>query len=355
MKILHMADCHLDSAMETSLPSSVAASRRKELLLTFKDIIKAAENGGVRLVLIAGDLFDTATPSRSLLTQVLAEFSAYPSIDFILIEGNHDADALKGRELPKNVFLVKAGESRAFHYGDVSVYALGYGVTEENILAFPMLTHEKNILLMHGTVGIPHPDHPEMISRTALEKCPTDYLALGHYHSHRAEKIGARCTACYAGIPEGRGFDETGICGVVLLETDTMHCEFIPSARRTLHNIRADISSAQNQHDIENIVHSHINDLPAKDMVRLTLCGHFRESVQKDMGLLKAMLDSRFYFYRLKDESRLALSPEDYKNDLSLRGEFVRRVFSANLSDEDRNRILAYGLRALYGEEIEED
>ena len=102
-------------------------------------------------------------------------------------------------------------------------------------------------------------------------------------------------------------------------------------------------------------MHESIADIPEKDMVRLTLCGHYHESLQKDIGQLKAMLSDRFYFSRLKDESSPALCPEDYKNDISLRGEFVRRVFAADLSEEDRGRVLSYGLRALYGEAIEED
>ena len=86
-----------------------------------------------------------------------------------------------------------------------------------------------------------------------------------------------------------------------------------------------------------------------KDMVHLTLTGHYTERLDKDLSHVETML-SRFYFYRLKDESLLALCPEDYKNDISLRGEFVRHVFAAELSEEDRARILDYGLRALAGE-----
>ena len=88
-------------------------------------------------------------------------------------------------------------------------------------------------------------------------------------------------------------------------------------------------------------------------MVHITLVGHYRDTLEKNVGQIKTMLSSKFYFSKVKDESVLAICPEDYKNDISLRGEFVRAVFAKDLSDEDRSRILSYGLRALSGEDPE--
>ena len=73
----------------------------------------------------------------------------------------------------------------------------------------------------------------------------------------------------------------------------------------------------------------------------------------KDLGRIKSMLSSSFYFAKVKDESVLAICPEDYKDDISLRGEFVRAVFALELSEEDRSRVLTYGLRALAMEDPE--
>ncbi len=342
-----MADCHLDAAMETSLSAAVAKTRRQELLLTFKDILLAAANGGARLVLIAGDLFDTPAPQKSTVSHVLGEIAAHPDMDFVLIEGNHDGGALDAIPLPENLHLVKAKETACLPFGEVTVYAAGYGVSPEALTAFDPKEEEKSILLAHGTIGTD--TNEETLPRAVLEAKCFDYIALGHYHSHRAERIGARTTACYAGIPEGRGFDETGICGVVLLDSDTMRAELVPSARRTLHRLTVDISGASDAHEVANAVYGAISELPDKDMVHLTLCGHYSEQLEKDIAHLDAML-SRFYFHRLKDESLLALRPEDYKNDFSLRGEFVRRVYAEDLSEEDRARVLHFGLRALAGE-----
>ncbi len=353
MKILHMADCHLDSAMETHLPAAAARKRRSELLLTFRDTVDGAVRHGVSLVIIAGDLFDTKTPQRATLSYVLSTLESHPELFFIIVEGNHDEGAFSDVPLPPNVLLVKARELAEKHFDGVSIYAAGYGIDGETLSSLKMNEAERNVLAAHGTVGYESEEREEIISRARIEALPIDYLALGHYHSHRAEKIGTRTTACYAGVPEGRGFDEAGICGVILFDTDKNEARFLPTAKRTLHRIAVDITACKTQRDIENAVYIHTSELPEEDMVHVTLTGHYRDTLEKDAGQIKAMLSSKFYFSKVKDESVLAIYPEDYKNDISLRGEFVRAVFAKEFSEEERSRILSYGLRALSGEDPE--
>jgi hypothetical protein len=48
----------------------------------------------------------------------------------------------------------------------------------------------------------------------------------------------------------------------------------------------------------------------------------------------------------------LEIRPEDYSHDISLKGEFVRRVMASDLSVEEKEEILACGIRALSGEEL---
>src|SRR5690606_25525406 len=44
-----------------------------------------------------------------------------------------------------------------------------------------------------------------------------DYLALGHIHSLKEERLDHRGVYCYSGCFEGRGFDECGEKGFVLI------------------------------------------------------------------------------------------------------------------------------------------
>ena len=80
--------------------------------------------------------------------------------------------------------------------------------------------------------------------------------------------------------------------------------------------------------------------------------GFFRRSFDSFLSRsLGNFLDGRFFFAKVKDSVRLRLRADRYRNDVSLRGEFVRRVYGdTTLSDEDKERVLSFGLRALEGE-----
>ena len=350
MKILHMADCHLDSAMETHLPSAVAKARRKELLLTFSNTVTAACKEGVRLFLIAGDLFDTPTPTPATVRYVLDACRAHEGMDFIVIEGNHDRGALDGAPLPPNFHLVKAGAGEAFRYGEVCVFAAGYGASASVLSSFAIPTDTKNIMMLHGLLSASGADKEETLPLPFLSSMPVDYLALGHYHRQSAKRLSRRLVASYAGVPEGRGFDETGACGIILLETDTMKADFVPVAGRTLHDIVLDVSEMGSTHEIEEAVRAATAAIPEKDMVHLVLSGAVEEGATKDAEQIALYLKSKFFFSKVKDKTRLRIRAENYMNDLSLKGEFVRRVMAADLSETDKERVLHYGLRALAGE-----
>ncbi len=347
-----MADCHLDSVMEQHLPARVAKARRRELLLTFSSVIAAAEREGASLVLIAGDLFDTDTPSAGAVRYVLDCISAHGDISFVYIEGNHDKGALADMPLPQNLSRVVAGTSEIFAFDGVTLYAAGFGVKEEVLASFACREEETNILLLHGTLSTSRTDaREEIIPRAVLDGKKIDYLALGHFHSHTAMRLSRGGLACYAGTPEGRGFDETGKCGVVLLDTDTLKADFLTTAQRTLHNVEVDVTGAITLPEIERRVNAAVSAISENDMVRLSLVGEVEEHFLKDPEQIKVLLDGRFFFAKIKDSIRLRLRADRYRNDVSLRGEFVRRVYAdTTLSEEDKERVLSFGLRALEGE-----
>ena len=48
----------------------------------------------------------------------------------------------------------------------------------------------------------------------------------------------------------------------------------------------------------------------------------------------------------------MTINPENYKNDISLKGEFIRLTLSCDASEEDKAAIIRTGMQALMGEEI---
>ena len=69
---------------------------------------------------------------------------------------------------------------------------------------------------------------------------------------------------------------------------------------------------------------------------------------------LEEKLNKRFFHCRVKDRTVLSIDDSDIENELSLKGEFVRKVLASSLPDADKKRIIRQGLRALDGEEVEE-
>ena len=87
-------------------------------------------------------------------------------------------------------------------------------------------------------------------------------------------------------------------------------------------------------------------------MVRIRLVGSYDLDLIKQNDLLESSLNQQYFFARVEDESRLRINPLDYENDISLKGEFIRNVLSSKLPDDEKVRIIEYGIKALMKEEV---
>ena len=88
MRIIHCADIHLDSKMNTNLSKEMARERKAELLTTFCKMVDYAVENGVEAILIAGDLFDTKKVSATAGNIVSDVIRKHPHISFFYLKGN---------------------------------------------------------------------------------------------------------------------------------------------------------------------------------------------------------------------------------------------------------------------------
>ena len=115
MKLMHIADLHLDAKMETGLTSTRARERRVELLLTFSRAIDEAVSLGVDAVLLAGDLFDTARVSektRRYVGDIVCDHPSFTGSSFRAIIDSDDIPRITGKTAcfdlkPQKVFLFR--------------------------------------------------------------------------------------------------------------------------------------------------------------------------------------------------------------------------------------------------------
>ena len=355
MKIIHCSDLHLDSAMETNLSAEKSRERGREMLRTFQRMIDFAKENGVQVVIIAGDMFDTKRVTSRTSQFTLNAISQAPEIDFLYLKGNHDENnsVFGGEKLPQNLKLFSDAWT-TYRYGNVTIS--GVEINEENkdtlYSGISLLETDVNIVTMHGqtstTIG------KDEVCLNLLKGKNIRYLALGHIHSYRKEKLDFDGEWCYCGCLEGRGFDECGKKGFVLVEVEDNHLEttFIPFSQRELREVSVDITDLVSVGDIISAAKLASKDIDPKHLVKYVLCGNYTLETQKDIAFITESLESGFYHVKVKDESKLKIDEEDYSMDISLKGEFIRAVMKSDLCEEEKSQMIIWGIQALGGEEI---
>ena len=354
MKILHTSDIHLDSPLTSRLPADKVRERRRELLSGFGRMVEEAKGLGVRAMIIAGDLFDSERISQRALDTAIDIFEGANEIEFFYLPGNHEGDALtlSGRTLPSN--LKTFGKEWTYYNAGNLTIAGRSEIREGMFESLDLPKDGKNIVVLHGETR-ERTASPESIGLRDASGRNIDYMALGHYHSNRAEAIDDRGAAVYSGTPEGRGFDETGDKGYVIINTDgpKLSYSFHPFAARKLHIVRLDISGVVRTAEIAERADRALRYLPPSDIVRLELCGKYFPNLWKDTDALIKLFEHKFYYFEVKDSSRIAINPDDYKHDKTLKGEFIRTVSADDsLDEETKEKIIACGINALMGEEL---
>lgn len=355
MKILHCADLHMDSPMETHMTSEQARIRNAEILKSFRRMTEYAEQQKIRLVLIAGDLFDGERVTKRTVEGVLDAVRSTPQIDYLYVSGNHDdkTHAFVDQDVPQN-FKSFTDQWSTFVYDDVAVS--GIEITKANAARLyeqlPAQKSKVNIVMLHGQISTVC--EVDQVNLNLLKGKNIQYLALGHIHTYICEQLDRDGIYCYPGCLEGRGFDECGEKGFVVLDTDArkLKPEFVPFSTRQLHRVRADITGASTNSAVYQEMKKAAQQIPEKDMVEFILTGAADPSARIAKKYLYNLAKDDFFFIKIKDETKLVLDPKDYEKDVSLKGEFIRLVMASDASEEDKVKIIRTGLEALTGEKV---
>lgn len=343
MKLIHTADLHLGSKLDSVFSRELAKRRKNELISSFERMIAYAEANGVSAILLSGDVFDSDTPLRKDKSFFFDAIKAHPDIDFLYLAGNHDkADSTE------EIANLKcfSSEWRQYAYGDIVIS--GIELVADNASSYyntlSLEADKTNIVMLHGQVG-------DSVNLVKLRDKHIDYLALGHIHSYAEHPLDSRGVAVYSGCLEGRGFDETGEKGFVLLEIeDTVRYRFIPFSREPIYKKTVDISGIAAFYDIVQTIRGVIEKQDAIYRVELVGRTELDELTEES---LEQMLAGSCAFVSVKNNARRTINIADYEGDLSIRGEFVRAVMASDYSEDDKTEIILYGLKALSGEEVQ--
>ena len=225
--ILHCADLHLDSPLrgleaDPDAPADRIRRATRDALVNLVDMALAEQ---VRLVLIAGDLYDGDwqdwRTGQFLLRQI--ERLTRHGIRVVAISGNHDAESIITRRLrwPDGARLLRADRAETITFPDLGVAVHGRSyptrhMTDNLVPGYPVaLPGLLNIGLLHTAAGRPGhaPYAPCTIEQLGAHGYA--YWALGHVHAR--EVLNRDPWIVFPGNIQGRDIGETGAKGATLI------------------------------------------------------------------------------------------------------------------------------------------
>lgn len=290
VRILHAADLHLDSPFE-ALTLAQAAQRRREQRSLLRALPELAQAHGAQIILLAGDLLDSASPYPET-AKALAETFDGCGAEVFLAPGNHDyysAGVPYARlTFPENVHIFRSPRIEAVTLPELGVRAGG------TVYAWP-------------------------------------------------------------GCMEGRGFDETGEKGVLLVDVAAgdVQARFVPVPGRRYEILRVDVTDT-------DPVQAALAALPegaARNIYRIVLTGETDRA--PNPAALRAALEGRVFALQLRDETRARRDLWARAGEGTLRGQFLAQLkqqYDAADSDRARETIVMaarWGLAALdHDEEV---
>ena len=358
MRLLHAADLHLDSPFR-GLSAEKARERRRESRDLLDRLANLANARSVDAMLLAGDLFDGERVYPETLEAMARSLGSIRCPVFIA-PGNHDPYHSRSPycqvEWPGNVHLFTSGHMERVELPSGVVYGAAFTAEEqgESLLAgFAAPSSDRpQVLCLHAdlSAGPYNPITKEEIAGSGLT-----YLALGHIHQASGLLRQGNTFYAYPGCPEGRGFDELGEKGVLLVEAEAgkVTAEFVPLCRRRYEIVTVDVTDADPRQQLEAAV----APFSAADILRVVFTGETGEA-GVDLPALETAFAHRFYSLEFQDRTRVGEDIWKRAEEDSLRGLFLRDLrqqYEAAADEAEREKIVRavrFGLAAMDGRDL---
>ena len=358
LKFIHAADFHLDSAF-AALPAGRAVERRRESRELAFRLADYVNRRGVRLVLLAGDLFDSAAPYRET-GEALAEALGRMDAQVFAAPGNHDwygpGSPWVTVKWPDNVHIFHESAMAAVDLPELGVTVHGAAFTGPEqgtslLAGFSALEDGRvHIGLLHGEAD-PAEERYNPLRREEIAASGLHYLALGHIHKRGEPRRFGRTLCAWPGCPEGRGFDELGEKGFYegVIDGGEVSLSFVSFARRRYEILDVDVTGAASP---RAAVEAALPQDTADDLYRVRLTGETGEG-GADPKALETALSGRFYALEVRDHTRVAADVWARAGEDSLRGLFLRELrarWDAAGDEAEREsitRAVRFGLAAL--------
>jgi DNA repair exonuclease SbcCD nuclease subunit len=188
-----------------------------------------------------------------------------------------------------------------------------------------------------------------------------NYIALGHIHNPPAPKKAGSAVITYPGCTVGRDFGECGDKGVYVgvIDSGRIDLSFRPLSDSRFIRESVDVTGAENDRDIAERIGAQLSGrITERDGIRLTLTGSLPAGMLPAIPAIKAMIPPAA-IWQIKDDTTPAIDYEELKRDITLRGEFYRKLLPMLEGENENERktaeqALKFGLCAINGVSIDE-
>ncbi|MEG1482462.1 metallophosphoesterase family protein [Clostridium sp.] len=371
VRILHCADIHFDTPFK-EFTNEYAQNSKEEIKEVFNKIINICNDEKIQVMLLAGDIFDNYTVSKSTLAFIKETIEKLKGTKVFISPGNHDPYNFKSFykliDWPENVHVFKSDMERVV-IDELELCVHG-GAFTDNYVNESML---KNIDIYDGyiNIGVIHGELASGLSGNEynpitlkdIEDSKLDYLALGHRHKFNGILKEGITSYAYSGCPQGRGFDETNEKGVLIGEVSNGYANMVfkKTCKREYLEKEIDITSLFGYKEVKEKIIEELKDFNIKeDIFKVTLTGSLEASFKIDEKVLKEKLNKDFYFIKIKDNTNIISNTDDVYNEHSIKGIFIKNLNDkiSSATGEEKEIIelaLKIGLQSLTSEEVNLD
>jgi len=348
---------------------------REARIQSIHEVLKLAQKEKGDFVLLCGDIFEHNMISQEDVKKVIAIFNQYPNIPLYLLPGNHDiigADCVYNRPIFQGVkhLTILCTSDPIEVPGAVihpcPVFSKFSTKDFSNVIPEVREVDGIHIGVAHGSLvgkfsvsnweDIDLPINPSCVDRTGI-----DYLALGHWHSHRTFEDNTGITRiAYSGTHEQTKYDEddAGQCLLVQIDKKGAAPEIQPIKTGQLSWVSKEFVMKDSSYITE--LKDFLEAIKGIDMVKLVIQGELPLEFKEQLDNILEFQTTLHKNFRVKLESLNFTAPPqleaafDFGDPTLNQTEMNLRQLLADETDLRKRRIIIEALGNLqrFGNEV---